>query len=130
MAKYVEVPRDRIEHELWSAGFTRLDRHGEVVYARQHHYDPSYRVLVYTSVPEHETVARGRGDDAIRVVGQQVLGTRPDQTERVRPVFKGRVYRAGTVEGVLQRMMQRAREAYAACNCDIRYNMSTRKGAR
>jgi hypothetical protein len=105
---YVQVPAEAIIGRLESAGFRRLEQRGEeIVYGRAHNADASYVVKVYTSIRQGSSVARRCGQDAIRVVA--VRGERG--------IFKGtRVHRTGTVDGVLDRMIERAREAYAFCS--------------
>ena len=106
---YVAVPADAIRAKLLRAGFRRLEQAvgREEVYVRSHDGDARYVVKVYTSIREGSSVARQRGQDAIRVVA--VVGEKG--------IFKGqRVYRTGSVSAVLDRMMERAREAYAFCS--------------
>jgi len=112
VSRFVEVPAAAIRERLAAAGFQLLpDIRGEEVYERAHDKDAKYTVKVYSSVQRGEGEARGCGADAIRVVA---LLTTP---AKVYPIFKSaRVYRTGTVEAVLDRMMERAREAYATCN--------------
>ncbi len=105
---FVQVPAEAIRARLLAAGFRRLEQAGrEEVYGRSHDSDPRYVVKVYTSIREGSELARQRGQDAIRVVA--VRGDRG--------IFKGqRVYRTGSVSAVLDRMMERAREAYGFCS--------------
>jgi hypothetical protein len=47
------------------------------------------------------------------------------------PIFKAtRVHRAGTVDAVLDRMIERAREAYTACNDHRSGKVRSTDGAR
>lgn len=112
-ARYVEVPAAVIRERLTAAGFRLIPAHrGEEVYERAHDHDGRYVIKVYSSIQRGADEVRGCGADAIRVVALLVVGP----TE-VYPIFKSpRVYRSGTVESVLDRMIERAREAYAACN--------------
>jgi hypothetical protein len=105
---YVQVPAEAIRAKLLAAGFERFSQPGaEEVYARKHDADVRYVVKVYSSIRQGSDRARGRGQDAIRVVA--VFGDRG--------IYKSeRVYRTGSVEAVLDRMMQRARDAYAFCS--------------
>jgi len=110
--RYVEVPAAAIRERLAAAEFRRVTTDGsEETYVREHHRDPRYVVKIYSSIPCHQSKVRGCGADAIRVVALLVT---PNRTY---PIFKSaRVYRTGSVEKVLDRMIERAREAYAACN--------------
>jgi hypothetical protein len=101
---------------LEKAGFTRRPVKGEVTYERRHDRDERLVVVVYTSVAEDAAVGRGCGEDAIRVLSF-FTWTRQGETElRRKKLFEARVFRVTSVEGVLDRMMERARDAYAACN--------------
>lgn len=116
MGTYVEVPRDKILDCLEKAGFTRRPVKGEVTYERRHDKDARLLVVVYTSVAEDATVGRGCGEDAIRVLSFFTWTRRGETEVRRKKLFEARVFRVTSVEGVLGRMMERARDAYAACN--------------
>lgn len=114
----VVVPAEAILAFLKSKGFTERDamkvRGNEIVYERAHKADSRYKVLIYTSVRRGATVARGIGKDAIRVCAIF------EQGSESRGICKlPRVHRTGTVDGVLARVIERAREAYQKC-CDAR----------
>ena len=111
--RFVEVPASAIRQRLEAAGFHLIPaQYGEEIYERAHDKDPKYTVKVYSSVRRGSPDARSCGADAIRVVA--ILTGSNGKTY---PIHKGkRVYRTGTVEKVLERMIERAREAYARCN--------------
>jgi len=111
--RFVEVPASAIRERLVAAGFHLLpDTRGEEVYERSHDKDGRYTVKVYSSIQRGASGVRGCGADAIRVVALLTA-----QSGKVYPIFKSaRVYRTGTVEAVLERMIERAREAYATCS--------------
>ena len=117
MSRFVQVPAAVLRDRLTAAGFSLVSGSGEEIYVRVHNRDARYVVKVYSSI---QRGAGGNiaecGDDAIRVVAiwtDDKFSYPPRQV----PIFKSaRVYRTGTVEGVLDRMIERAREAYAACN--------------
>lgn len=111
-ARFVEVPAPAIRERLVGAGFTKTQAPGtEEVYVRQHDRDPKYVIKVYSSIPLNASAVRKCGADAIRVVALLVT------EKKTYPIFKAaRVYRTGSVEKVLDRMIGRARDAYAACN--------------
>lgn len=109
---YVEVPAEKLFSFLEGKGFSRRAGHSsEVVYMRAHHRDDRYKVLIYTSVRTGGRKARGRGEDAIRVCAIFENG------EASRGVAKlPKVLRTGTVDAVLARTIERAREAYGIIN--------------
>lgn len=109
-SRFVEVPAPAIRERLAGAGFRRLHAPGaEEVYGRHHDRDGRYLIKVYSSIKGGRI--RGCGADAIRVVAILVTET------KAYPIFKAkRVHRTGSVEKVLDRMIERAREAYAACS--------------
>ena len=117
-ARFVPVPAAAIRNRLAAAGFRLIDtaRGSEEVYERKHDKDERYIVRVYSSLTHGADDVRSCGEDAIRVVALFVDSTH-HWPARTYPIFKSaRVYRTGTVEGVLDRMIERAREAYAQCN--------------
>lgn len=112
----MEVPSGRLFSFLEEKGFSLTVKYREVVYVRAHHRDPRYKVLVYTSVRAGDAKARGCGVDAIRV-----CAVFEDVDMNGAPWSKGvaklpKVLRTGTVEGVLERVLERAREAYSVIN--------------
>ena len=113
---YVEVPRKDLFQALSHCGFLPIDKErGEIVFARSHAC-PDMLIKVYTTCTDL-TVARGRGEDAIRIV----LGERLNAQSAFRGVKKmKRVFRAGTVEGVIERAVQRMRAAYAFANMIVK----------
>jgi hypothetical protein len=114
---FVPVPAPAIRDRLAAAGFRLLPAdHGEEVYERAHDRDPRYTVKVYSSIQRGAAEVRECGEDAIRVVAIFLDGRFRFPAREV-PIFKAtRVHRTGSVEAVLDRMIERAREAYAACN--------------
>lgn len=113
-SRFVEVPAIAIRARLSAAGFRLMPAvRGEEVYERAHDKAPIYTVKVYSSIQRGQEEVRECGSDAIRVVA---ILTNPG-TGKSYPIFKSaRVYRTGSVEAVLKRMMERARAAYARCN--------------
>ena len=113
-SRFVHVPAAAIRERLAAAGFRLLPgQHGEEVYERAHARDSRYTIKVYSSIQRGAGEARDCGKDAIRVVAL----FRPWENAVANCVHKStRVHRSGTVDGVLDRMIERAREAYAACN--------------
>ena len=127
-AEFVEIPALAFEQRLLAAGFEPdLDARGnEVVYRRAHARCKHLSVKIYTTLPQRGAVARECGTDAIRVVA--VFEKKPSyEGERHVSfgIFKSRpVHRSGSpklapearIAAVLERTIERAREAYAACN--------------
>lgn len=114
MKRFVEVPAERIRETLAKAGFVLAQARGrEEVYERAHHADARYTIKVYSSIARASSTARGCGEDAIRVVAT----FRAQSTDTIaRGVFKAkRIYRTGSVEAVLERMLERMRDAYGFC---------------
>ena len=130
MARYVEVPSAALFGVLEKSGFARAQTCGsEVVFecavdvveavgvlraAQMLRPDGTFKVRVYTSVREGEARARKRGADAIRVtLHWEAKGPGPGYYgPQERGLYSQRVFRAGTVEGVLERTLGRMREAY------------------
>ena len=111
---FVNVPSDAILRFLESKGFRRREgmRIRELVYERPHAGDPNFIVLVYTSVRGGSQRARGKGRDAIRVCAIRIL-----PSGHIRGVAKlPRVHRTGSVDAVLERVLDRMREAYQCCS--------------
>jgi hypothetical protein len=116
--RFVAVPAAAIRNRLAAAGFhlTTASRGSEEVYDRQHERDDRYVVRVYSSLTHGADDVRECGEDAIRVVALYT-DSKFHYPPKVIPIFSAsRVYRTGTVEGVLDRMIERAREAYTAIN--------------
>ena len=112
--RYVEVDRSAFCKALEQAGFSPdPEARGELVYVRQHHKDSTMFVKIYTSMPLSSGDARPKGADAIRVL----LVFENKQTNRSGCLHKcSRVYRTGSQEAVIERTLERAREAYREAN--------------
>lgn len=112
--RYVQVDRTRFCEALESKGFTPdPDARGELVYIRQHHVDPTMFVKIFTSMPLNGGDARSAGQDAIRVL----LTFNNPKTGASGCLFKAtRVYRTGSEEAVIERTLERARDAYREAN--------------
>lgn len=117
-SSYVEVPAERIRETLIKAGFRLMDPEGgyhgggEEIYFRAHDKDATYAIKVFSSIAHGRSSARGVGQDAIRVVVVKFRG-------KWFGIWKSkRIHRSGTVEGVLERMLERAREAYGFINSE------------
>lgn len=118
MANYVKIDREVFCQALESKGFKPdPSAVGELVYQFQHKFDPTMYVKVFTSLPLHAGNGRPVGQDAIRVL----LIFSNTRTGKSGKLFSTpRVYRTGTQEGVIERTLERARDAYAAANKRIK----------
>lgn len=113
---FVVIPADALRTKLAQAGFARMNPEassGEEIWSFIHKQSPHYMVKIYTTIPAGRANARGCGEDAIRVVAVRY--------DRFNGKWVGlykatKVLRTGTVEKVLERVIERAREAYQACN--------------
>ncbi len=118
MSNFVEVPRDAFIAKMAEAGFTLSvlsdNVYGEMVFVRRNHYNHDLVVKIYSSIPMNAAQARDCGEDAIRVVA--VYDPPPGHGAKGRGLFKAKVLRVTSVEGVLERTLARAREAYVKTN--------------
>jgi hypothetical protein len=112
----VSVPAAALRSRLAAAGFRLLPaaRGGdtEEVYERAHDRDGRYTVRVYSAIPREGKALLPPSQSAIRVeafVEESARGRHP--------IFEAaRVPSTGSAEAVLDRVIDRAREAYQACN--------------
>ena len=107
---YVEVTREDFEAQMTEMGFDRIDVSGtgELVYERKIP-NTKFGVRILSSISKHTGVSRDVGADAIRVTLWDYNKDKPIKIEK-------RVHRTGTVEGVLQRTRDRAREIWGECS--------------
>lgn len=113
MNKFVDVPREAFEAKMREAGF-ELElpvRRGQLVFIRRNHNNQELVVKIYSSIPSNAGAARDCGEDSIRVVAVY----EPPKMKS-RGLFKAKVLRVNSVEGVLTRTLEQAREAYRRCN--------------
>jgi hypothetical protein len=90
---------------LVHAGFVKLEGRGEEVWSRAMRFNGA-EILVYSSIIDGQV--RGDGEDAIRVCA--VYRRRDGEA---RGLFKAmRVNRTGTTEKIVERTLQRMREAF------------------
>lgn len=112
MSRFVAVPAVALAATLAKAGFASKVVGKETVYERANHNCSSFVIRVYSSAKDGATDARGCGLDAIRVC---LLWA--DPTGKTYGVAKAtRVYRTGTVEAVIARMLERMRDLYGLAN--------------
>jgi hypothetical protein len=123
--RYVEVSREAFCKALEAKGFTQDQKAlgNEIVYVRQHHFDKTMFVKIYTSLPKNRDEARGCGDDAIRVV---LIFDNPT-TGKSGGLYKApRVYRTGSEERVIARTLERARNAYQNANDRVKARLQAK----
>lgn len=116
MARYVHVPPSAFISRLTAMGFSPVELPGvfELVYQRRHHRHNHRLVRIFTTIDSRGDYIRGKGSDAIRVVG---LTEPPGMEGKTFPVGESfKILRAGSngAEGVLDRVHERAREVYAS----------------
>lgn len=107
--------RTRDPGRVYSSGFTGR----EEVYDLTHRKDPGLTVRVFSSIVGEGV--RGRGADAIRVaLVYRNLDKRRDPDAEGGRVYtledETRVFRVGTIEAIVDRVIERCREAYQAAN--------------
>lgn len=110
-SRYVAVPREAFEAFFAEREFVAGEAYGELTFERQVSCQTAgpVKVVVYTTVPAGGGRARPAGKDAIRVsvVFCDCHGRRHGVSSETK------VLRTGTVEGVLERLLGRMREAWA-----------------
>jgi hypothetical protein len=114
-SRYIAVPANLFRARMATAGFSLLDGPSwqEEAYERRHHKHNDYAVRIFSSIPRDGTVVRAVGTDAIRICAIRHISWNRHSKPTVFPLgHTMRVYRTGTVEGVLERTIERAREAY------------------
>jgi hypothetical protein len=107
MPHYVPVPAHEIESFLESKGFTRTVQYREVVYVRPHDKNPDVKVKVYTSIRVGAAQARSKGADSIKVCTVFDNGRKSFGLGKF-----PRVHRTGSSSAVLERTLERMRDAY------------------
>jgi hypothetical protein len=113
MAKFVEVPAAAIEQPLQALGFRRVCTHGQVVYIKEHDCCRNVLVKVYTSIP-YSLVAPA-GAEAVRRAGKDSIRVCCAYESSVKNFGIGKfpyIARVGTVEGVVQRMLETVKAAW------------------
>ena len=114
-ARFVVIDRDLFCQALESKGF-QVDEEStnmchELIYRRQHHLDPTMFIKVCTSLPAKRGDTRKNGADSIKVM--LIF----DNGKKSGCLYKAsRVFRTGSQEGVIERTIDRAREAYKVGN--------------
>jgi hypothetical protein len=110
---YVQVPRDLFIAKLTECGFhsDETQEGNELVVTRQHHNDGTMFVKIFTTLPKAGGDVRAKGADAIRIV---LIFKNGDRSGCLMKLPK--VLRTGSAEAVIERTIERAREAYAEAN--------------
>lgn len=114
MSHFVDVPREAFIKKMEEAGFTLQapGAAGELVFVRRNHNNEDLVVKIFSSIPANGATARECGTDAIRVLARY----EPKPPAKHRCYYSAKVLRVTSVDGVLERTIERAREAYARCN--------------
>lgn len=124
-SRFVSVPAKAIHDALLNAGFIEDSFRDEIFYRLTHKRCSHISIKVYTSLPTSGGAARDLGEDAIRVIAIFEKPGKDQGRPFVNVFFKGtRVFRTAPqalsedkrVEHVVERMLERAREAYRAAN--------------
>ena len=105
--RYVEVSREALESFLVSKRFERTLQGSEVVYVFNHLVDNNVKIKVYTSLRDGARLARGCGEDAIRVVTVFDNGSKSFGVGKF-----PKVLRTGSEQAVLDRVYSRIQDAY------------------
>lgn len=123
-ARSALVPPAALRDRLAAAGFRLVPaERGEEVYVRAHERDTRYAVYVYSSIQRGDEGERSV--DAVRVVALLAPRSGGGHT-----IFRAtRIPRSGSVETVLDRVIERVREAYAAIGSHRREVAATDGGA-
>ena len=113
--RFVTVDRDTFCQALEAKGFSVDEESSnlchELIYVRQHHIDPTMFVKICTSMPQKRGDSRKNGADSIKV-----LLIFKNEKKSGCLYRASRVFRTGTQEGVIERTLERAREAYRVGN--------------
>ena len=106
-------------------GFRQAVQGNEIVYVREHHSHPAVKIKVYTTLPANGTQVRDVGQDAIRVVAayESGKGGKAISPRKGAPpstsfgLYKAtKILRTGSEAAILDRMLERMREAYGFSN--------------
>ena len=105
------IPAAALRDRLTAAGFRLVPgERGEEVYVRAHDRDPRYAIYVYSSIQRSDKGQSGRDADTVRIVALHMPHSDSGHT-----IFRAtRIHRSGAIEAVLDRVIERIREAYAA----------------
>lgn len=114
---YVQVSREKFIAKLVECGFypDESQEGHELVVIRQHHLDPTMYVKIFTTLPKEGGNVRSKGSDAIRVF---LIFKNKDRSGCLAKLPK--VLRTGTEEAVIERTIERAREAYGIGNSRVK----------
>lgn len=120
MTRYIEINSENFETFLKNKGFARGVECSEIVYDRTHDKCNHITIRVLTSIKDKSAIARGVGEDAIRVIaffnnGKRNFGIAGRQSI-------SRIYRTGSEEKVFERTLERMRQAYSIANDWLKKN--------
>lgn len=110
-SRYVEVSHAAFEAFLSGKGFARTVQGNEIVYVYSHLKNSALKIKVYTSLSDGASAARSCGKDSIKVCAVFDNGRKSFGIAKF-----PKVLRTGSEEGVLERVIVRAREAFSSIN--------------
>ena len=120
-SRSVTVPAEAFRAKMGAAGFAESTFGGEVTFHRAHARCCHCSVTIYSSLPARGGDSRGCGEDAIRVTAVFSRQTPGRERPYVKVIAKtARVFRTGSADKVLERTLERAREAYAEVNAFLK----------
>lgn len=120
--RFVSMPADVLEAFLIERKFEKRIKGNEIVYVLSNSYCKSVLVKVYTSIQYGQQFARESGADAIRVVAayEGVKAMKPRYNappSKSFGIYKAKkILRTGSVEKILERLLERMRETYLFTN--------------
>lgn len=109
---FVQIDPKALFTRLDECGFTQRTSTGHEVVFERYHKNSNFKIMVYTSAAYGSSRVRGCGNDAIRVIAIQ-SGVRGK-------LYSKRIYRVTSQETVVERTIERAREAYGVINAYIK----------
>lgn len=112
---FVAIPAADFAARFTAAGFTAKTVNNEVVYERPHNKQPKLKIVVYSSMAVGQDACRDAGSDAIRV-----CLVWEGKTKKAGIWKAKRVNRTGTPAEVIERTIERAREAYSQANEELK----------
>lgn len=120
--RFVSMPTDVLEAFLVERKFEKRISGKEIVYVLPNTHHKSVLVKVYTSIQYGKEAARECGADSIKVVaayeGTKAIKPRYDAPpSRSFGIYKAKkILRTGSVEAILERLLERMRETYLFTN--------------
>lgn len=109
--RYIDIPADEFLGFFEKKNFTRRVNGNEIVLCFSHLQNPKIKILIHTTISVDADDTRDYGSDSIKV--SAILETHKAGETKCYGLYKGkRIFRTGTVEGVLTRTRAEALKAY------------------